>query len=837
MRYIKLILLFLCCGLLVSCTSDPEEKTRNPLCDEIVFESRTFAYDGNPHSIKCSYVPEGLIVRYGGNNNVEVGTYVVVAFVYDEDGNELTRIQRTMEIVEVDEIIDCSKVVFNPLTLTFDGKPHTVSCTNLPSGVRAVYQGNFVKSIGTHEVTAFLVNENGVVIHTITTTITIEPIDVNDFEFKSIIVKYTGEPYSIECSGVPSSINVRYEGNGVSEIGIHKVVAIFTDENNVEIGRREATITINDVQATVPDEGDRWKGEIAVDTTLFNNAKLVRISSFASGNDEPTIYLKQYAPYDDEYVFKTDSNTTVELYSPSGVAIAVIEPKQTYSLELFEGEEILTVIKAMDTTVSILYTVNLVENKSLFPYDPQEMVDAEALLKDSKKDEKLTNVSSTIEYKKREGGLYINCNNPEQLTNHCLHNALTRNDVSNKSVFFTFEHNNAASNPDFRIQGSFYYGYQVINRGTEDVYITVKNIGYHVDGPGCWLGEKEWIDFYNTKFLVKNYNMYTASQLKTFNDYYGFSNNYKDPDYQAITYRLPAGEYMYVMGGTTKDAYNNNNVFDTANYKVAVNGCSNGAVLFEVAGDNVEGVFYAYQDTNKIQPNNNSLQGYVVTYPGSDQNFGFQYVGHDDCHGVVDSHLTWEFNDTTPAGYLKVNYNRPVSASVVTGKQYAYQAISTSFAWLNNQTSWATHINPLNARDAVGTDMTKYYTINSEGEDIVIDYAHLDGNGNTVNIGNWMMDYMEHYTFVNHGDRDRKITVGFNNSGSVAVLVRDAEGKLIEGTPQYTIVSNPGGSYGAINDRFSYTVTVPANGYVQFVVEYNLLANSNGYVKHTVEIK
>ena len=33
--------------------------------------------------------------------------------------------------------------------------------------------------------------------------------------------------------------------------------------------------------------------------------------------------------------------------------------------------------------------------------------------------------------------------------------------------------------------------------------------------------------------------------------------NYSPKIFQPTTYRLPAGEYFYVIGGTTSDAYNN----------------------------------------------------------------------------------------------------------------------------------------------------------------------------------------------------------------------------------------------------------------------------------------
>ena len=42
------------------------------------------------------------------------------------------------------------------------------------------------------------------------------------------------------------------------------------------------------------------------------------------------------------------------------------------------------------------------------------------------------------------------------------------------------------------------------------------------------------------------------------------------------------------------------------------------------------------------------------------------------------------------------------------------------------------------------------------GNPICIDSDHFDGLGYTANIGNWMIDYMENYTLVNHGNNERK---------------------------------------------------------------------------------
>ena len=570
--------------------------------------------------------------------------------------------------------------------------------------------------------------------------------------------------------------------------------------------------------------GGEVTGE-TIDVSLFEGLKDIRFSSYESGTEVSTVHnLKQVAPYDDTYKVSTNANTTCEIYDTNGNNLLTLDKSQHATLDLKKDDVVYVVLEGVaEKTVG--YEVELVEHKSLLPYDPINLVDAEALAAvDKSSIDPLERAE--VNFVKREGGLYINCNNPEKLTDYCLNKALTRNDVSNKEVFFTFEHNNA-------ITGSFYYGYQVMNRGTEDVYVTVKNIGFQLDGPGCWLGEREWIDFYNTEFRIKSYDEFTESQMGTLDAYYSFCNTFKSPDYQPITYRIPAGQHIYVMGGTTKDSYNKTNVFKTANKKVA-GGCSNGAVLFEVHGENVEAAFYAYKNADKVQKDNDTHQGYVAIGPDGHE-YGRQLIGYDNCHGVVDANLTWEFSDHTRPQLLPVRYTNYYKDGIRGSGNIPYSKIEST-PHVNERTDWVTHINPQNSHAGVGTDMTKYYTVDELGNPICIDSDHIDGLGYTANIGNWMIDYMENYTFVNHGSKERNIKLSFTNTGSVAVLVRDAEGKYIEGTAQYTICTTSGAYGQPIMDIFEYYVVVPANGYLQFTVEYNLLANSSGYIKHTAEL-
>ena len=68
----------------------------------------------------------------------------------------------------------------------------------------------------------------------------------------------------------------------------------------------------------------------------------------------------------------------------------------------------------------------------------------------------------------------------------------------------------------------------------------------------------------------------------------------------------------------------------------------------------------------------------------------------------------------------------------------------------------------------------------------------------------------------------------------IAALIRKKDGKYVDNSARYSEYC-PFTDYGAaIDDSFSYTITVPANSYVQFIIEYNLLANSYGCINHNV---
>ena len=62
-----------------------------------------------------------------------------------------------------------------------------------------------------------------------------DEIDLSQIEFNTKDVAFTGFTSSIECTNVPEGLTVEYEGNNVSEVGSHKVIAYIKNAEGEEV--------------------------------------------------------------------------------------------------------------------------------------------------------------------------------------------------------------------------------------------------------------------------------------------------------------------------------------------------------------------------------------------------------------------------------------------------------------------------------------------------------------------------------------------------------------------------------------------------------------------------
>ena len=111
---------------------------------------------------------------------------------------------------------DLECVSFEDMTVTYDGSEKNLFATNVPEGVRVVYEGNGKISAGEYTVNAkFYYGEELLLEKSATLTVSKAKYDMSGVSFSDKTVTYSREEYSIEISGnLPAGVSVSYTGNG-----------------------------------------------------------------------------------------------------------------------------------------------------------------------------------------------------------------------------------------------------------------------------------------------------------------------------------------------------------------------------------------------------------------------------------------------------------------------------------------------------------------------------------------------------------------------------------------------------------------------------------------------
>ncbi len=536
-----------------------------------------------------------------------------------------------------------------------------------------------------------------------------------------------------------------------------------------------------------------------------------RLSSLDDVTDENgTRAYIVYAPYADTYTLEGSGVTGITI-SRSGETVASGTTSLTASLKANDAYT-LTVTTAK-AKADFEITTKAKKHLVTLPYDVATPESTKGI--DLYGTDENPLVAAEVNYVQRKGGTYIYSNNPEMFGAQHVGKAFMRNEGLKGDVYVTFEHANYSGQ-------NAYLGYQLKNDTDHDVYVTVTNVGYQ--WIGTWFGQLAWYDFYNTSFELPD-DYFTASGAIS-SKYSGLDYAYRDYTprvYQPTTYRLPAGEYFWVIGGTSADAYRNISVDGSADHYVNPVRCANGNVKFTVSGGEVTGTMYCYTNASQVKAEPDAL-GYVAA------GYAQQYSGIAYHHGVIDNYMSWTFNDNVGSGMLPVTYTNHYDDKLP-AKTKPYAEYNSTAHTTDKTTSWMTHLNPQNDHRAVGMDLVEFIWHDENGKKIVIDNDHADGGGTPANTANWMIEYQDHFTFVNQGDTERTVTLHLRDHGSLALLVRDSKtGNVLE------TAFTAGLGEGNVFSNYTYEVTVAAHSVKQITLDYLLVACSYGSVTHAVSI-
>ena len=461
---------------------------------------------------------------------------------------------------------------------------------------------------------------------------------------------------------------------------------------------------------------------------------------------------------------------------------------------------------------------------------------------------------ANIEYTKRAGGTYVYSNNPEMLASEDIGKAILRTKGLTGDCIFTYEHSN-------RTGASCYFGYRLRNEGDTDVTVTVTNLGFQIDGE--WLGQRSWSDYFNYRFeLPEDYFLAGGGVNPIYIgcDYVDYTPIKRDP----VSFTIPAGEFIYVLGGTSADAYGNASVFGTADKPIQPGKCSNAVVKFNVSGGSVTGTFYCYTDPKQIE-GEKAEQGFITKryseQAGKVVDYSKQYKGYDPTAGLIESDITFVVDDSTPAGRLPVKYTKYADPAYAS-KNEPYNEYRL-FPRNISDDCWLTSLNPNNCDKAIGTDMMVFNCVDTDGNPVLIDTEHADSSGSPANIGNWMVQYTDNFTLVNIGEKERTFTFFKRGNGMLFTMARDEQGDILcaraltgpysfgseaeifPGVDRSLLVKKNGRLWFRVADGRPYCdvidersevikITVAPNSVRRMSIDAVILGNSNGGINHWV---
>lgn len=404
-----------------------------------------------------------------------------------------------------------------------------------------------------------------------------------------------------------------------------------------------------------------------------------------------------------------------------------------------------------------------------------------------------------IEYKLREGGTFLYNNNPERLEAEDIDSILLLEHDISGDVYFTSENYNDTG-------VGLLFGLQLRNNSGSDITVTVKNIGWL--NARDWFGQQEWTDFFQTAF-----------ELEERKGEYFFQTMAQPVAFTPETYTIPDGEYIYVAGGSDYDSYNGITVRNTGDRWVHNGQLINTAVYFTVEGPET-GVSVAYVCyNNREKPLTEDKQvGYVCMR--GDTQYGLQYTGSAP-YLCAEAAISWEINEFS-TGKLPVTYDVPYYSDDNSAKipYRRYQNLETNTVFDN---VWKTHLNSNWEHDHVGTDMMPFHCETVDGQKVVIDIHGNDGTGYAANIGNWMVVYEETMSFKNSGNRAKNLKLFVENTGFLAVNLRNEDGSLIKSF------------YHTNADAPLFDIEVAPGEEKTIGVEYVNLADGYGSIKHYVK--
>lgn len=323
----------------------------------VLLESKSFIYDGKPHSLSLTGIPESTQVSYENNGHTNAGSYLVKAKL-NHPNYGTAEYTATLTIDKAPSIISGS----DTQTLTYDGSVKNVTATLNHTESNLIYSPQEIRNAGEYVITVFAPGSKNYKEASKQITLIIKKAVANISADETQKFTYDGSAKYVTATLNHTETNLIYTPQSFINAGIHKVtVSAPETQNYLEVSKQisliiekaKSVISADDIQTFIYD------GSVKNVQANLNHTETNLIYSPKQG------YIEE-GSYDITITANESSN-----YLSSSKNVKLVINKNSLRVDdiTVEDEEIKIAPNPVSTTLKIAFSKPLAKKEVISIYD------------------------------------------------------------------------------------------------------------------------------------------------------------------------------------------------------------------------------------------------------------------------------------------------------------------------------------------------------------------------------------------------------------------------------------------------------------------------------------
>lgn len=323
----------------------------------VLLESKSFIYDGKPHSLSVTGIPESTQVSYENNGHTNAGSYLVKAKLNHPNYGS-AEYTATLTIDKAPSIISGS----DTQTLTYDGSVKNVTATLNHTESNLIYSPQEIRNAGEYVITVFAPGSKNYKEASKQITLIIKKAVANISADETQKFTYDGSAKNVTATLNHTETNLIYTPQSFINAGIHKVtVSAPETQNYLEVSKQISLII------------DKAKSVISADDTqtFIYDGSVKNVQANLNHTETNLIYFPQQGYIEEGSYDITITANESSNYLASSKNVKLVINKNSLGVDdiTVENEEIKIAPNPVSTILKIAFSKPLVKKEVISIYD------------------------------------------------------------------------------------------------------------------------------------------------------------------------------------------------------------------------------------------------------------------------------------------------------------------------------------------------------------------------------------------------------------------------------------------------------------------------------------